>query len=47
MNNRGQLEAIGGLLLTIIVLYLLFDFFWWDGGLVNPSIMSMIGDALA
>jgi hypothetical protein len=39
----GLIEIIGGLL----SIYFLFDFFLWNGGLVNPSILQRISEATA
>lgn len=35
-------KEIGGIIGTLGTLYLLFDFFFWNGGLLNPSIISRI-----
>lgn len=38
MSAQGAGGIIGGLL----ALYFLFDFFFWNGGLVDPAILSRI-----
>jgi hypothetical protein len=35
-------KEIGGIIGTLGALYFLFDFFLWNGGLLNPSILSRI-----
>lgn len=37
-----MVKEIGGLIGTLGALYFLFDFFFWNGGLLNPSIISRI-----
>lgn len=40
-----MIQAIGGLLAIILTAYFLFDFFLWNGGLVDPSILTRIAEA--
>lgn len=35
-------KGIGGFLVALAILYLLFDFFFWNGGLVDPAIIPRI-----
>lgn len=37
-----MLERIFGAIGTVLVVYFMFDFFFWDGGILNPSIMTRI-----
>lgn len=39
-------KAIGAALATLAILYLVFDFFFWNGGLVDPSIFTRIENAI-
>ncbi len=41
------MEAIGRLIGSLLALYFLFDFFFWNGGLVDPSILQRIADVTA
>lgn len=41
------MEAIGKAIGTLAGLYFLIDFFFWNGGILNPSILQRISDALA
>lgn len=31
---------------ALVVLYVVFDIFFWDGGFVNPSFLSQLSDSL-
>jgi len=33
-------EGIGGAISGVLALYFFFDFFFWNGGLLDPSIMA-------
>lgn len=34
----------GAAIAVLLALYFIFDFFFWDGGLVNPSIMTRLAE---
>ncbi|WP_232702654.1 hypothetical protein [Halobacterium wangiae] len=36
------MEKIVGAIGTALSLYFIFDFFFWNGGLVNPSIFTRL-----
>jgi len=38
------MSGIGKAISTIGILYFLFDFIFWNGGLVNPSILQRIAN---
>lgn len=40
-----MIDRIIGGLTAALTLYFLFDFFFWDGGILNPSILTRINDA--
>ena len=42
MPERG----IIGILVTLVVVYLFIDFFFWGGGLVQPPILERISEIL-
>jgi hypothetical protein len=46
IGNRSQSEIIG-FLVALVILYLLFDFFIWNGGLVDPAIFTRLDRALS
>jgi len=31
---------------ALVVIYVVFDIFFWDGGFVNPSFLSRLSDSL-
>ncbi len=39
-----MVKEIGGVIGAIGTAYLSFDFFFWDGGILDPSILSLIND---
>jgi hypothetical protein len=43
MAGKG---IIGGLV-TLVIVYLLFDFFFWGGGLVQPPILERMNESLS
>jgi|GEM_PF-5407839 len=40
------MEGIGRLIGGLASVYFLFDFFFWNGGLVNPSILQRIRNVM-
>jgi hypothetical protein len=40
------MEEIGRLIGGLASVYFLFDFFFWNGGLVNPSILQRISNVM-
>lgn len=37
-------QGAGGIIGGSLALYFLFDFFFWNGGLLDPSIMTRIAN---
>lgn len=46
--SRPSLDsrAAVGLLVFLVGLYLLFDVFYWDGGLVDPSVITHLDELM-
>ncbi len=40
------MKAIGRLIGGLASIYFLFDFFFWNGGLVNPSILQRMSNVM-
>jgi hypothetical protein len=40
------MDEIGRAVAGVLSVYFMFDFFLWNGGLVNPSIFQRISDTL-
>jgi hypothetical protein len=38
------MSGVGKAVGTLLILYFMFDFFLWNGGIVNPSILQRIAD---